>query len=281
MAKSKLFELKNIKKVIVYSFLILFSIIMVFPFLWMISSSLMTDPEIFHFPPKFFPSEPQWVNYKNVVESMPFFRFIFNTFKISLISTFGLLLSSVISAYAFARINFPGKKLIFSVLLSTMMLPGVVTMIPVFLIFKEIGWYNSHLPLIVPSFFGGAYGIFLLRQFIKTLPIELEEAAFIDGANRATIIFKLIIPNTKPALATLGVFTFMGSWNNLLGPLIYITDYEKMPLTVGLAALIGQYATKYNLLLAGGLISIFPMMLLFIFAQRYFVQGIVMTGIKG
>ena len=281
MAKSKLFEMRPAVKFLVYLFLIFSSLIMIFPFLWMVTSSLMTVPEIFHFPPKFLPSEPQWVNYQDVVKSMPFFRFIYNTFEISILSTFGLLISSIISAYAFARMNFPGKKLIFSVLLATMMLPGVVTMNPVFLIFKQIGWYNTHLPLIVPSFFGGAYGIFLLRQFIKSLPIELEEAAFIDGANRMEIIFKLVIPNTKPALATLGVFTFMGSWNNLLGPLIYITDYEKMPLTVGLASLIGQYATQYNLLLAGGLISIFPMILLFVFAQRYFVQGVVMSGIKG
>ncbi len=268
-------------KIVIYSILIIISISMVVPFLWMLLSSVMSNGELFLFPPKLIPDEPQWLNYMKVIDSMPFFNFILNSFKISIIATFGSLLSCVVAAYAFARIKFPGKSIIFGILLSTMMLPGAVTMIPVFLVFRELNWVNTHLPLIVPSFFGGAYGIFMLRQFIKSLPVELEEAAFIDGAGRARIIFQMVIPNTKPALATLGVFGFMGSWNNLLGPLIYLNDYDKMTLPVGLSAFIGQYNTEYNLLLAGGVISIIPILLLYVFAQKYFVQGIVMSGIKG
>lgn len=192
-----------------------------------------------------------------------------------------MLLECIIAAYAFARMRFRGKEIIFSVLIACLMIPGQVTMIPVFLIMKEIGWVNTALPLIVPNFFGGAFGIFMLRQFILSLPIDLEEAAIIDGCGRLRIIFQVLLPLLKPAIATLGLFTFMSKWNDLLGPVIYLNDYKKMTLTVGLTMFKGQYQTKYNLLMCGAVITTLPIVIAYVFMQKYFIQGIAMTGIKG
>ncbi|NLG24038.1 MAG: carbohydrate ABC transporter permease [Clostridiales bacterium] len=251
------------------------------PFFWMLSSSLMTIAEMFYFPPKWIPNPPQWRNYADTINAMPFLRFTWNTLYISGVGTLGMLLVSSIAAYAFGRMRFPGKEPIFMVLMACMMIPGQVTMIPVFLIMRWLGWVNTPLPLIVPMFFGGAFGIFMLRQFYATIPMELEEAARIDGCGRLRIIFQIMMPLTKPALATLGVFTFMGKWNDLLGPVIYLNDFDKMTLTVGLALFKGQYTTQYNLLMCGAVISMLPILTAYVFAQRYFVQGIVMTGLKG
>ena len=270
-----------VKNTVLYIVIGTGALTMLLPFIWMISSSLMTQAEMFYFPPKWIPKVLRWDNYVKTIQTMPFIRFTINTIIISVTSTFGMLLVCSISAYTFARMRFPGKPIIFGVLMTTMMIPNQVTMIPVFLIMRWLGWVNSFLPLIVPSFFGGAFGIFMLRQFHMTIPMELEEAAKLDGCNRLRIIFQIMIPLTKPALATLGVFTFMGKWNDLLGPVIYLYDFNKMTLTVGLAMFRTQYSTVYNLLMCGAVISMLPILAIYVFAQKYFVQGIVMTGIKG
>lgn len=256
-------------------------VIMVAPFVWMVFSSFKSRAELFYFPPRWLPRTWLWQNYVEVFHSFPFFNFIGNSFKVSVLSTIGQVLTCSMAAYCFARFTFPGRDLLFIILLSTMMVPGQVTMIPVFLIMRAFGWVDTHYPLIVPSFFGGAFGTFLLRQFFLTIPFELEDAARIDGATRFGIYWRIFLPLGKPALATLALLAFMNNWNNLLGPVIYLQTRSKMTLAVGLALFRGMYSTDYALLMAGSLISVIPLLILYALAQQYFVQGVTMTGIKG
>lgn len=268
------------KPVVVHGLLILACVGMALPFVWMVLSSLKSQPEIFVFPPRWLPKSPRWSNYIEVTRAMPFGWLTFNSFKIAFLNVVGSLLSASLAAYAFARLRFPGRETMFLAWLSCMMIPGQVTLIPQFILFRSFGWLNTHLPLVVPSFFGNAFGTFLLRQFFMTVPMELEDAAVMDGATRFRIYWNIMMPLAMPAIATLAVFTFMGSWNNLLGPVIYLTTYEKMTLPVGLAFFRGQFSTNWPLLMAGATISVVPVVLLYIFAQRYFVQGVVMSGLK-
>jgi multiple sugar transport system permease protein len=261
--------------------LLLGCVVMALPFVWMFLSSLKTDPEIFVFPPRWLPETVHWSNYRAVMESMPFGWFIFNSFKISSLNMLGQLLSCSLAAYAFARIRFPGRETVFLMWLACLMIPGQVTLIPQYVLFRSFGWLDTHYPLIVPSYFGGAFGTFLLRQFFLTIPSELEDAARIDGCSRFGIYWRIFLPLAKPALATLGVFVFMSNWNNLLGPVVYLNSYEKMTLTVGLAFFRGQYTTQWALLMAGAVISVIPILLIYATAQQYFVRGVVLSGIKG
>jgi multiple sugar transport system permease protein len=254
---------------------------MALPFVWMVLSSLKTDVEIFVFPPRWLPETPQWSNYVAVTQAMPFGWFIFNSFKIAFLGVVGQLLSCSLAAYAFARIKFPGRESVFLVWLACLMIPYQVTIIPQYLLFRSFGMLDTHYPLFLPSFFGGAFGTFLLRQFFLSIPSELEDAARIDGSGRFSIDWRIFLPLAKPALATLGVFVFMGQWNNLLGPVIYLSTYEKMTLTVGLAFFRGQYTTQWALLMAGAVISVIPIMTLYAVAQQYFVRGVVLSGLKG
>ncbi len=270
-----------LKPVVVHSFLILASLVMALPFIWMVLSSLKSQPEIFIFPPRLLPRTPQWSNYIEVTKAMPFAWFTFNSLKIALLSVLGQVLSASLAAYAFARLRFPGREFMFLVWLGCMMIPSQVTLIPQFVLFRSFGWLDTHLPLVVPNFFGSAFGTFLLRQFFMTIPMELEDAAIVDGCSRFRIYWNIMMPLAKPAIATLAVFTFMGSWNNLLGPVIYLTTYKKLTLPVGLAFFRGQYGTEWALLMAGATISVIPIIALYMFAQQYFVQGVVMSGIKG
>jgi multiple sugar transport system permease protein len=264
-----------------HAFLLIGCFVMAFPFVWMVFSSLKTDAEIFIFPPELLPREARWSNYVDVMQSFPFGTFILNSFKISVLGVVGQLLSCSLAAYAFARIRFPGREAIFLAWLACLMIPGQVTLIPQFLLFRSFGWLNTHYPLFVPHFFGGAFGTFLLRQFFMTIPQDLEDAATIDGCSRFDSYWRIFMPLAKPALATLAVFIFMGQWNNLIGPVIYLTSREKMTLTIGLAFFRGQYSTEWALLMAGAVISIIPILILYVAAQRYFVQGVVMSGLKG
>lgn len=232
-----------------HTFLMIGAVIMALPFIWMMLTSLKTNAEVFAFPPRWLPEEPRWSNYYDVMQAMPFGWFIFNSFKIAILAVIGQLLSCSLAAYAFARIEFVGRDTLFLIVLATLMVPGVVTLIPVFILMRELGWLNTHYPLIVPHFLGSTFGIFL--------------------------------PLAKPALATLGVFVFMGAWNDLLGPIIYLVDYDKMTLTVGLAFFRGQYTTDWPLLMAGAMISVVPIIALYLVAQRYFVAGVAMSGLKG
>jgi multiple sugar transport system permease protein len=268
-----------------YLLLILVGLAFLLPFLWMLSSSLKSVAEIFSFPPRWFPRVRRWSNYIDIFIVMPFGRFVFNSFKVSLLSTIGVVLSSALAAFAFARLRFPGRNLIFALLLSTLMLPGEVTLIPIFFIMRTLGVINTHIPLYLPDFFGNPFGTFLLRQFFLTVPKELEDAAKMDGAGPFTIFGRIFLPLAKPALATLAVLTFMWRWEELIRPVIYLGSREKMTLTVGLTGYFAEFGGgeifRWDLLMAGSVVSLLPILVLFIIGQRFFIEGIKMTGIKG
>jgi ABC-type glycerol-3-phosphate transport system permease component len=212
--------------------------------------------------------------------ALPFNQFFLNSIKISTLATIGQLVTCSMGGFVFSALRFKGRDFLFLVLIATLMIPYQVTLIPTFILFSKIGWVGTHLPLWVPAFWGGAFGTFLLRQFYLTIPIELAESARIDGANIFQIFTHIYVPLSKPALATLGIFTFMWSWNDLLNPLIYVSELKQLTLTVGLSFFQNQYGGKWTLMMAGAVVSILPILLIFFFAQKYFIQGIAMTGIK-
>jgi len=269
------------KNAALYLLLLAVSVLMLGPFVWMLTSSLKAEGDIFLFPPTLFPSPPRWENYAETIQRMPFHVFTFNSVKIALLGTVGTVLTCSLAAYAFARLSFPGRDRLFLLLLATMMVPGQVTFIPHFLIMQAVGWTNSHNALIVPHFFGGAFGTFLLRQFFLTLPSELEDAARIDGAGHFRIYWQIFLPLAQPALATLAVFVFMGAWNDLVGPVIYLSDREKMTLTVGLAMFRGFNIVRWHLVMAGAVINVVPILIIYVLARKYFVRGVALSGIKG
>lgn len=268
-------------RALLYLILITVGLTMLFPLLWMISTSLKQPGEVFLLPPKWLPIPPQWSNYVKLFEILPFGNFLVNSFKISGLATLGALLSCSMSAFAFARMRFVGRDLLFAIILATLMIPYQVTLIPLFALFKLIGWLGTHLPLIVPYFFGSAFGIFLMRQFYLTIPQELVDAARIDGCSFIQIYYKIFLPLSKAALATLGIFTFLGSWNNLIGPLVYLNDMRSMTLTLGLTLLTTQSNGRWELIQAGAVISVVPMIIIFLIGQEHFIQGIARTGLKG
>jgi multiple sugar transport system permease protein len=272
---------KILRKAALYILLIVVALLMVGPFLWMVSTSLKERGDIFQYPPAWIPRPVTPENYADIMKVLPLGTILFNSFKIAISATIGQLISCSLAAYAFARMEFRGKTVLYIVLLATMMIPAQVTMIPVFLIMKFLGWIDSHNALIVPAFFGGAFGTFLLRQFFSTIPRDLEDAARIDGCGRFRFFWRIVLPLSKPALVTLALFTFMAFWNDLLGPVIYLSSVEKMTLTVGLASLQSDVmSTRYDLLMAGSVLSVIPIVLLLIIGQRWFIRGIAMTGLK-
>ncbi len=254
--------------------------IMVFPFIWMIIASLMTAGEIQLRPPVWLPAEPQFSNYSDLAASIPIGRLYFNSIFTSGLIVFGVLLSSSLAGFAFAKYRFPGREFLFYVILATMMIPFFVTLIPVFFIVRQLGWIDTYQGLVVPGL-TSAYGIFLMRQFIITLPDELIDAARIDGASELRIYWRIVLPLVKPALATLGTFSFIGSWNAFLWPLLVINSRELMTLPLGINSMKSLYADNTNLLMAGTAVAVIPMLFMFIFLQRYFIQGIALTGLKG
>lgn len=254
--------------------------LMVFPFFWMIIASLMTAGEIQMRPPVWLPASPQFSNYSDLAQSIPIGRLYFNSLFTSGIIVLGVLLSSSLAGFAFAKYRFPGRELLFYLILATMMIPFFVTLIPVFFIVRQLGWIDTYQGLIVPGL-TSAYGIFLMRQFMVTVPDELIDAARIDGASEPMIYWRIVIPLVKPALATLGTFTFIGAWNNFLWPLLVLNSRELFTLPLGINSLRSLYADNTNLLMAGTAVAVLPMLLLFVFLQRYFIKGIALTGLKG
>ncbi|MCS7177838.1 MAG: carbohydrate ABC transporter permease [Anaerolineae bacterium] len=250
------------------------------PLLWMISSSLKPDYQVLEFPPRWFPTPVQWSNYPKALTYVPFGRYILNTLFISMMVIVGHILSCVIVAYGFARLRAPGKDLLFLVLLATMMLPYPVTMIPLYIGFKTVGWVNSFWPLIVPAFFGSPFYIFLLRQFFLTIPPDLEDAARIDGANLLQILWHVLLPNLKPAIATVVVFSFQASWNDFLPPLIYLHDQSKYVVSLGLSFFRSSYDIRWNYLMAASLVTILPVVIVFFLTQRLVLKSIALTGVK-
>jgi multiple sugar transport system permease protein len=248
------------------------------PVLWMLSTSLHDLPAVFAQPFKWLPDPPRWENYIRAVTLLPFWRFLLNTVIITVPFVFFITASSSLVAYGFSRLSFPGRDLLFSLCLATMMLPGQVTMIPLYMLFAELGWVDTFLPLIVPALFGSPFYIFLLRQFFLTIPRECDEAALLDGAGRFRIFLSIILPQAKPAIATVALFSFIGSWNDFFGPLIYINSPELATLTLGLnmmkTQIIGSGVVEWNTLMAMSVLVMFPNVALFFFAQKHFTRGI-------
>jgi multiple sugar transport system permease protein len=270
----------TISNVISHTILIIGAFIMIVPFIWMLSTSFKAPGRTFVYPPEWIPHPFVWQNYVDMWTALPFNQFLFNSVKIATLSTIGQLLTCSMGAFAFSILKFKGRDFLFLILIATLMIPYQVTLIPTFILFSKIGWVGTHLPLWVPAFWGGAFGTFLLRQFYLTIPIDLAESARIDGANIFQIFTHIYLPLSKPAMATLGIFTFMWSWNDLLNPLIYVSELKQLTLTIGLSFFQNQYGGKWTLMMAGAVVSILPILLIFFFAQKYFIQGIAMTGIK-
>jgi multiple sugar transport system permease protein len=258
-------------------------VMMTFPFLWMLSTSLKPRAQLFQFPPVLLPSEVMWSNYVEVwTRDVPMLAAYFNSIKITSLVTFGTLLSCSLAAYAFAKITFPGRNLLFALLLATLMIPQQVTLVPVYILMARIGWVDTHWPLIVPPILTNAFGVFLLRQFFLGIPNDLLDSARVDGANPPQIFRRIALPLVKPALVTVAIFTMLSNWNAFLAPLIYLNDPEKftIPLVIGYFrnVIIGP---EWEIMTAAITTALAPMLLIYLFAQRYFIASIAVTGLKG
>lgn len=268
------------KKIIVHVVLIIGSLIMMAPFLWMVLTSFKSFAETMQVPPTILPKVWKLENYAEVFQKIHFSTYYLNTIIITVGRTIGQLLLCSLAAYAFARMNFPGKNIIFIALLSVLMVPSQIIMIPSFVIVRELGWFDTFYALIVPGIFS-AFGTFLLRQFFMSIPKELDEAAKIDGCSYFGIYWRIILPLARPALVALAIFTILNAWNDFLWPLVVTSSDSMRVLSIGIASFQEQYATEYPLLMAGALMASLPLILIFIFFQRYFIEGITITGVKG
>lgn len=272
---------KKIKALIIHIFLAVGVVAMLFPFLWMISTSLKSGDSIFEYPPQLIPKPAVFKNYIDVFIMQPTGLAFINSMKIAVINTLGVLFTSSLAAYGFAKLRFKGKQALFIILLATMMIPSQITLIPMFILFKDLGWIDTHLPLIVPAVLCNAYGVFLLRQFFMTIPDSYCESAKVDGCTQPGIYFKIMLPLCKPALTTLGLFSFMSNWNNFLTPLIFLNTREKFTLPLIIMSFQNLYNTSWNLLMATSAITLLPIIIIYLFSQKYFIQGVTLTGIKG
>ena len=269
---------------LIYCGLVALGALFAAPVVWMLSSSLQRLPDVFAQPYRWIPAALRWENYARAVTILPVGRFLGNTVLITVPVMAATVLSSALVAYGFARFRFPGRDQVFSLCLGTMMLPGQVTMIPLYILFARLGWVDTYLPLIVPALFGSPFYIFLLRQFFLTIPRDSEEAALIDGASPLRIWWSVILPQARPALATVLIFTFIGTWNDFFGPLLYLNSPEKATLTLGLnlmkTQVLGSGVVEWNVLMAASLLVLLPNVVLFFLAQRHFISGISMGAGK-
>lgn len=265
----------------IYTMLVLGVAFIFIPFWWAISSAFKLPQNLYLDPPQWIPDPWTLDHFRNGLNAAPFWTFAKNTFIICFWSVIGEVLSCSMAGFAFARLRFPGRDVLFLILLATMMLPSVVKLIPTFLIFYELGWVNSFLPIIVPHFLATPIYVFLLRQFFATIPLELDEAARVDGASFYHIYLNIVLPLSKPALAVIGIFTFMAEYENFFGPLIYINSTDKFTLALGLNLFKGMFSVDFGPLMAVSVLMMLPPIILFAVAQRYFVQGIVVSGVKG
>ncbi len=257
--------------------------ILMVPIAWLLSTALKDNQQIFRWPPSLLPNPVRWENFVNAMtySGMPFGRFFLNTIFVTSLSAIGTLFSSFIVAYAFSRLRWKGRNTLFFIVVLTMVIPTEVIIVPRFMIYKTMRWLDTYLPLIVPSFFSSAYPVFLLRQYMLSIPREMDEAAMIDGAGRWKTLWRIIFPQSLPAVMAVLIFTVQGSWNDLLEPLIYLSSMDKFTVSLGLSFFNGQYSTQWGLLMAASIVAVSPILLLFILAQKYFIQGIVISGVKG
>ena len=272
----------NKKNVLIYLILGLFSIIFILPFVWMVRSSLMELQQIFIMPPQWIPKPFKFENYFYALTIVPFALYLKNTMVILILGMIGTLATSTLCAYSFARLRWRGREFWFKMILTSMMLPGVVTLIPQFLGWNALGLVGSFAPLIIPAYFGGgAFNIFLLRQFYMSIPLELDEAAIVDGASFFKIYTSIILPLSRSAIIVIAIFSFMFYWNDFMGPLIYLTDESNYTLAIGLQMFQGAYNTRWEELMAASTAVILPCVIIFIIGQKYFLEGISMSGLKG
>ncbi|HEV8636424.1 MAG TPA: carbohydrate ABC transporter permease [Chloroflexota bacterium] len=267
---------------LVHGLLLLVGLFMVFPFAWTIGTSLKTPGEIFTWPPALYPAEPQPINYVDLFRTVPFFNWLRNSVVVTVAATIGAVLSSTLTGYAFARLRYPGRDLFFTVCLSTMMLPSIVTLIPSFILYRYLGWIDTFLPLIVPSWLGTPFYIFLSRQHFRTIPREYEEAARVDGASSWRIWWTLMLPMSRTLLGAIVIFSFIAHWNEFLGPLIYLNSVENQTLALGLRGLQNFYNTRWDFIMAGAVLMTLPMIAVFFLAQRFFIEGMsAFSGLAG
>lgn len=272
---------KRIATAAVYAILIALSISFLAPFALMVSTSLKTEERIFTEHIEWIPNPIRWQNYVEALQSFPFLLYLRNTLFVCALVVVGTVLSSALPAYGFARLRWRGRDAMFLIMLATIMLPAQVTMLPVFVMFRTLDWTGTYLPLVVPPFFGSAFAIFLLRQFFLTIPQELSDAARIDGCSEWRIFWQIIVPLSVPALATVALFAFIGAWTDFINPLVYLTDENTYTLAVGLQTFVGRHSSEWNLLMAAATVVTLPLMVIFFFTQRLFIEGITLTGIKG
>lgn len=272
---------KAIRRFLAHMLLVPMVVLFLLPYFWMLSTALKTDKQVFAWPLVWIPDPMRWANFPEAIQFFPFWLYLRNTVQIASLNIVGALFSCTLVAYSFACIPWPGRNALFLLTLATMMLPYQVTMVPMFIVFSKLGWVNSYRPLIVPSYFGNAFFIFLLRQFFMSIPRELLDAAKIDGSSYFRTYAQIVLPLAKPALFTLCLFQFLGSWRNFQGPLIYLSDNKKYTISLGLQFFQLEHDTEWQLLMAASIMLTVPIIILFFFTQRTFVQGIAMTGIKG
>jgi len=272
---------RSLRKAPIYIVLTAFSIVFLIPAIWLILSSLKQESQMFAWPPQWIPN-PFWPrNYVQMFELVPMTQYLLNTLKILALGVTGVVITSAMVGYGFARLRAPGLNILFGICLATLMLPSQVTMIPLFVMFSKIGWIDTHYPLWVPAWFGGgAWNIFLFRQFFSAIPRELEEAAMIDGASRFRTFWRIILPNSKAVIALVTVFTIQAFWSDIFNPVIYLNSREKWTLALGVTSLIGAQVTRFGPLMAASVLMTVPMIVLYFLVQRYIQEGVVTTGIK-
>lgn len=281
-SRSRRRALEGIWAIFWYIILSAVGIALALPLVWLVSTSLKTGAQTFVMPPIWIPNPFVWENYPEAFRAVPFDKYFWNTAQIVTFATIGTLLTASMAAFAFARLRFPYREQIFLLVLSTIMLPSIVTLIPTFIVFRWLKWINTLLPLIVPLWMGGgAFNVFLFRQFFMTIPYELDEAARIDGASNYRIYWSIILPLSKPVVATIAVFSFIHHWNDFFQPLIYLQNPQKWTMAIGLLGFKDLYSTSWNLMMAASTAMLIPLLVLFFFAQRYFVGGIQMSGLAG
>jgi ABC-type glycerol-3-phosphate transport system permease component len=280
-ARSSIRTQRIIKSVLVYLLLTIAAIAISIPLVWMISTALKTPKQIFTWPMEWIPDPVAWENFPRAMTARPFGLWTRNSAIVASLSVIGHCLSATIVAYSFARLRWRGRDIVFLVMLATLMLPEEVTLVPQFLIFSRLGWVNTLLPLWVPPFFGGAFNIFVMRQFMITLPRELDDAARLDGCNQFGILWRIIVPQVLPAVGFIAINTFRARWNDFFRPLIYLNDPDLFTLALGLRSFRDEFSVEWSLLMAASLVAMLPVIVLFFIAQRYFIQGIVFTGVKG
>ncbi len=271
---------QKVTKTLIYTLLVVCSLAMLMPFVWMLSSSLKLDKDVFTFPIEWIPSNPRWKNYAEIWTTIPLAQFLKNTAKLTIIVTLLQLLTSSFAAYAFAKLQFKGRDILFLGYVATIAMPWQVYMVPQFILMRSFGLNNTHLAIIFLQAFS-AFGVFLMKQFYMSVPDELCEAARIDGMSEYRIWARIMLPLSKPALSTLTIFTFVNTWNDFLGPLLYLTRMELKTIQIGLRMFISQYSSEYGLIMAASVVALIPVVIVFLALQKFFVQGVATAGLKG